>query len=453
LLPGKYRNSYIFVASLFFYSIDAGLFTAILLLSVFTNYYIALLLQKVAIIYKRLLLGFGIALNLAPLMYYKYWEFFLKSTNDLLSVADKNLHVEVPEIVLLSGVSFFTFHAISYLIDVYCGKVRASDSLMNFGMYMTNFPQLIAGPIVRYSEIEKQISNRPNKEDQITSGINTFILGLFKKVVFADTAGSIADQAFSIPHSELTITFAWLGAICYSLQIYFDFAGYSSMAIGLGKIMGFAFPENFNQPYRAKNITEFWHRWHMTLSRWFRDYLYIPLGGNRSGKSKTLFNLFMVFLLCGLWHGAAYTFIAWGIYHGILLVIEKELLIKFGLQSKGIFGQILTLILIIIGWVIFRSNDLYSAWQYLITMFDFRTLVKFKNSLDLIKGSLDSDNVVYLTLAIICALIPIERIKKYSPPNNVYTYILKGMLGILGFIFCVLLISENGFNPFIYFRF
>jgi len=241
---------------------------------------------------------------------------------------------------------------------------------------------------------------------------------------------------------------AWLGAFAYSLQIYFDFSGYSSMAIGLGRIMGFEFPENFNQPYRAKNITEFWRRWHMTLSRWFRDYVYIPLGGNQKGQFRTFSNLLIVFFLCGLWHGASYTFIVWGLYHGLLLVVERALSSRYGYMTSGWCGQILTFILVVIGWVIFRSADLSQATHYISVMFGFADK---SSSLESIKLILTLDKKVYLVIAVISSIYPIERIMIRSNPSNIL--VLQGFASVVIFAFCTALIAANGFNPFIYFRF
>lgn len=449
LTPMKWRNSTILVGSLIFYFIDGGFFTGILCATIIFNYVAGICIYRSNENIKKWILLISIVINLLPLMFYKYWMFFLQSVNDISGLVNGNIHIKIPEVVLLAGVSFFTFHAISYLIDISRGKSMPERSLINFGMYMVNFPQLIAGPIVRYSEISDVIRNRPTSTDKVFYGSFTFIIGLTKKVVFADTAGSIADNIFSMPQTDLSMGLAWLGAIAYSLQIYFDFAGYSDMAIGLGRIMGFEFPENFNQPYRSKSITEFWRRWHMTLSRWFRDYVYIPLGGNQNGHSRTFLNLLIVFLLCGLWHGAAYTFIVWGLYHGALLVIERVLSSKIGFKPSGFGGQLITLTLVVLGWVIFRSTNLDGAFSYIGAMFGFADQpTRFASILT----QLTLDKQVYLGIAIISALFPMEYLYGLKKYTTAITY-CEGALAVSLLMLCTILIASNGFNPFIYFRF
>ena len=445
----QYRNLVVLISSLLFYFIDGGYFTIILCSSIFFNYLAGLFLYSLQGNIKKYTLFLSIGINLAPLIFYKYWMFFVQSTNDLSSLVNGRIHIEVPEILLLAGVSFFTFHAISYLIDVYSLKVQPEKSVINFGMYMVNFPQLIAGPIVRYSEIANVITARASSKEQIFLGLFTFVIGLVKKVVFADSAGVIADDIFSISQDELTTGLAWLGALAYTLQIYFDFAGYSDMAIGLGRIMGFEFPENFNQPYRAKNVTEFWRRWHMTLSRWFRDYVYIPLGGNKKGNLITLINLVIVFILCGLWHGAAYTFLVWGLYHGFLLVVERWLNSKFNFKTSGLFGQLVTFILVLFGWVIFRSSSLSNAIGYIEIMLG---LAEKTTILKEIFAHLRADKLLYLTIASICAVFPVEYLNSIKRHGS-GVIIMEGIIMLILLIFCTILIASNGFNPFIYFRF
>lgn len=448
--PAKFRNTLILIASLLFYFIDGGSLTVILSASIILNYYIALQFKKMAGSKKKIALLFAISLNLAPLIYYKYWMFFIQSINDAYLSVGKQSSFLVPEILLPAGVSFFTFHAISYLLDVYNQKVQPAESLVDFGMYMANFPQLIAGPIVRYSEIVEVVHKRKVIIDQIYSGFLTFIIGLSKKIIIADNVGKIADSVFSLPQNELTIRIAWLGAFAYAMQIYFDFSGYSNMAIGLGRMMGFEFPKNFDQPYRSKNITEFWRRWHMTLSRWFRDYLYIPLGGNREGRLRTLVNLFIVFFLCGLWHGASYGFLIWGIYHGVLLIIERELLSRLGFAMSGLIGQVVTFLLVTIGWVFFRATTLSQAVDYLAVMLyvDCPTAPEKISHLHL-----SADQIFFLVISAICAVFPIERFSLiFSGSRNLVLSVQTITASVLMALSCML-IAANGFNPFIYFRF
>ena len=447
--PSRFRNAIILLASLLFYFIDAGLLTVILFGSITVNYLIALYFCKSSGIVRKWALIIGIAANLLPLLYYKYGMFFIKSANDAASLISENISYEIGEILLPAGISFYTFHAISYLVDVYTHKVKPESSLVNFGMYMANFPQLIAGPIVRYSEVVDVIRDRKVRIDQIYSGAFTFVIGLSKKIILADSVGHIADSVFALPSGELSTGFAWLGIFAYSLQIYFDFSGYSDMAIGLGRVMGFEFPQNFNQPYRSQNITEFWRRWHMTLSRWFRDYVYIPLGGNRTGKYRTFINLFIVFFLCGLWHGGAYSFIIWGIYHGILLIIERELQARHSFESKGWVGQALTFLLVMIGWVFFRASSASVAVDYLAIMASFTPNQVLVQTIPIIIGT---DKIIFLLMATICCIFPTERLCFIT--NSGYVAIgLQGLTTIILLTYSCMLIAANGFNPFIYFRF
>lgn len=450
LTPARFRNGVILVASLIFYFTDAGALSFILCGSIVVNYLIALYFCRSFGLKRKVALAAGIAANLVPLLYYKYWMFFIQSVNDAAIILDSKVHFSVSEILLPAGVSFFTFHAISYLIDVYNHKVEPAESLVDFGMYMANFPQLIAGPIVRYSEIVDVVRVRNVRLDQIYSGVFVFVIGLSQKIILADSAGSVADSIFALPKSELTTGYAWLGAFAYALQIYFDFSGYSNMAIGLGRMMGFEFPKNFDQPYRSRNVTEFWRRWHMTLSRWFRDYLYIPLGGNRAGRFRTFANLFIVFFLCGLWHGASYGFIVWGIYHGTLLIIERELLSRFGFAMSGWMGQAVTFLLVMIGWVFFRESSLSEAVDYLVVMANLGTEHGAVQTIPIVVGA---DKVTFLIVATICAIFPKERLLRFMSGFGNAIVVIQGAIATALMAFSCMLIAANGFNPFIYFRF
>jgi alginate O-acetyltransferase complex protein AlgI len=447
--PSRLRNRVILLASLLFYYIDGGILTIILCVSIIINYLTALFFCKSAGFVRKCALIIGIAANLLPLLYYKYGTFFVQSANDVVSVFTNNVLFGVGEILLPAGISFYTFHAISYLADVYNHKVKPESSLIDFGMYMANFPQLIAGPIVRYSEVVDVIRDRKVRIGQIYSGAFTFVIGLSKKIILADSVGNVADSVFALPQGELSTCFAWLGVFAYSLQIYFDFSGYSDMAIGLGRVMGFEFPQNFNQPYRSQNITEFWRRWHMTLSRWFKDYVYIPLGGNRAGKYRTFINLFVVFFLCGLWHGGAYNFIIWGSYHGTLLIIERELLTRHGFATRGWVGQALTFLLVMIGWVFFRVPSVSVAVDYLAVMADITSNPVMAQIIPIMIGP---DKVVFLLIATVCSIFPVERLRFITSSG----YLLIGLQGVAVITlmgFSCMLIASNGFNPFIYFRF
>jgi alginate O-acetyltransferase complex protein AlgI len=338
---------------------------------------------------------------------------------------------------------------VSYLIDVYKHKVEPASSLVDFGMYMANFPQLIAGPIVRYSEIVDVVRDRPVRLDQIYMGLFIFVIGLSKKIILADNVAIVADNIFSLPPGELSTGLAWLGTFAYTLQIYFDFSGYSDMAIGLGLMMGFQFPQNFNQPYRSQSVTEFWRRWHMTLSRWFRDYLYIPLGGIRGGTFRTFVNLFIIFFLCGLWHGAAYGFIIWGVYHGFLLIIERVLMVRFGFQPSGWIGQAATFLLVMIGWVFFRAPSLNAAVDHLAAMVGLHAVPVAAAT---VPFQLLPDNITFLVVATVCAVFPVERLRSTGLPR-IATASLQGAAAVSLMAYSCVLIAANGFNPFIYFRF
>ena len=359
------------------------------------------------------------------------------------------------------GISFFTFQALSYIIDVYQNKTTPQKSLTNLALYIALFPQLIAGPIVRYHDVAKEISNRKITTIGLTSGIQRFIFGLSKKVLLANPLAKIADSVFALPETELTMPLAWLGALCFALQIYFDFSGYSDMAIGLGRMFGFHFLENFNYPYISKSIREFWRRWHISLSSWLRDYVYIPLGGNRGGETRTHLNLLIVFFLCGLWHGASWTFVVWGLYHGFFLILERSALGKFQ-ERLWVPIQILsTTLIVIIGWVIFRCETLPAAGHYIFAMF------KMGNGLEAVSLTQYIDNKSYFEIAMaIMIALPVyplitklptlvsSKLKGYTRSfyDIIYNLILLS-INIVLIYFSVISLAAGVYNPFLYFRF
>jgi alginate O-acetyltransferase complex protein AlgI len=447
--PARFRNIFILLASLIFYSAGSGILVWILVFSIIWNYFIAHLLVHH---YSRIILAVGILANLCLLAYFKYANFFAQEISVFLSTLGISSDQSVLAITLPIGISFYTFQATSYLIDVYRKKVKPAETIVGFGMYLANFPQLIAGPIVRYAEIEKSIKDRPITMHGFSDGIIRFCVGLGKKIIIADAMGEVADLIFALPANELTTALAWLGVTAYTLQIYFDFSGYSDMAIGLGKMMGFTFPENFNQPYRARSITEFWRRWHMTLSNWFRDYLYIPLGGSRAGPWRTYFNLFVVFLLCGLWHGAAYTFIAWGLFHGILLTFERVLLDRSGFKYRGLFGLLLTNLLVMVSWVIFRSDDLVSCGTYLMAM---AGMGQGQETYFGLGYYLTNDRLFILCIGWLIALAPFEKVRSFGARILSPSYIefSKQFFSLLLLLLVTIELAGKVFNPFIYFRF
>jgi alginate O-acetyltransferase complex protein AlgI len=355
---------------------------------------------------------------------------------------DKHISIFLP-----AGISFYTFMSISYLIEVFRKQTKA-DNIIEYGTYLSLFPHLIAGPIVRYSELKEEIKKRKPSIDMFFEGIWRFSLGLGKKVLIANSLGEVADKIFSLPSNQLTTPLAWIGTICYAFQIYFDFSGYSDMAIGLARFFGFHFPENFNQPYRATSITDFWRRWHMTLSRWFRDFVYIPLGGNRLGIFKMYRNLVIVFLLTGFWHGASWTFVIWGMYHGLLLVVEKVLKTKFNFEFKGVICTIITFVFVLISWVFFRSLSFTQAIHYIMKMFTFDLNIQQNRN---VFYYIDSSTIFYLVLAFCFSFIPFDKLMKTNKTNAMV--LTKGIISLILIMYCASVLSKAAFNPFIYFRF
>ena len=438
-LGPAYRNAALLISSIVFYAYGSGPASLILILSIPLNQMAAAAMRR-ASTHKTPILAGAIVANALPLIIYKYLDFLTGTVNDALSIIGATPMQAAPRIVLPPGISFFTFQAISYLCDVHSGAITRLPRLVDFGMYHTSFPQLVAGPIVRYVEIERDIVHRPIRLQTIHDGIMRFCFGLAKKIIIADNLGTIADRIFGLDGTELTSSLAWLGAITYTLQIFFDFSGYSDMAIGLASMLGFRFPENFNQPYRSCSITEFWRRWHMTLSRWFRDYIYIPLGGNRRSGPRTVVNLYIVFFLCGLWHGASYNFVVWGIFHGTLLAIERLFLHRTSRAPAGLIGWSYTALMVLLGWIIFRAPTLPIAFSYMHAL-----VAGAPSSRYSVAFFLTPDKLTYLAAGIALALLPKfagRRLVKASPA-----------LAALCFAYTITQVAANGFNPFIYFRF
>ncbi|MDJ0669325.1 MAG: MBOAT family O-acyltransferase [Desulfobacterales bacterium] len=459
----KILNLSIFLASIIFYGWGEPKYILILLFSTLCNFFLAILIESSTSQGRRNgFLTTGILINLLMLAYYKYAGFFAdllhQMTGDLFSSQGVSLEF-MRGIILPIGISFFTFQGLSYLIDVHRKIVKPSYRFTDFACYLTMFSQLIAGPIVRYTAIETQLNTRTLSIGRMWKGATRFVFGLAKKVLIADTLGRIADAAFNVSSGELSASAAWLGIICYFFQIYYDFSGYSDMAIGIGQMMGFQFPENFNYPYISKSIREFWRRWHMTLSSWFRDYLYIPLGGNRKGKYRTVFNLFLVFALCGLWHGASLSFLIWGMYHGIFICLER-FFPKFTNRLPSFFLHAYTTMVILIGWVFFRAEDLDAAGDYLKAMLWGAT-----------KQSYESNEVWLLANGYV---LPITLLAAFVLSTPVFqhlhrkfkNYCLNGkpvpvILLLLGrncwvlilFFLCLMPLYGATYNAFIYFRF
>lgn len=452
LIDKSFKNLLILASSVFFYAWGAPNFIFILLFTTFIDFHVVKLIHNANKRFRSLYLALSICLNVGMLIYFKYTNFLLENFNLLLSSFGLKSLTWI-EVVLPIGISFFTFETLTYSIDVYRRVHTPLPKFKDYLLYIILFPKLIAGPIVRFSEIADQVidrSSNDNLENRV-SGIFRFIIGLGKKVILANAMGEIADSVFNANVNALNSSDAWIGIIAYSFQIYFDFSGYSDMAIGLAKFMGFIFPENFNSPYISQNITEFWRRWHITLGRWMRDYLYIPLGGNRGSKSRMYFNLILVFLISGLWHGASWNFIIWGGFHGIFLILDRIFLVK-SLNYLGKLPSILfTYFLVCIGWVFFRIESFDIAIEFI------SKLLNFKSGLNII--SLDSEQTSLLVLAIFFSFISF-----FPQIENLHEYIFKRNLGgpkllivssilLCVFIYSILKLSVSDFNPFIYFQF
>ena len=444
------KNKVLLISSLLFYAWGEPKFVLIMLLSISANYYFGLLVERARHTSKiKIYLAYMIVFNLGILMIFKYLGFTVQSINDLLGTT-----LKVPQIALPIGISFFTFQSISYVVDVYRGNGKVLKNPLDVGLYISFFPQLIAGPIVRYETIAKEIHGRRTNVNDFADGISRFIIGLSKKVILSNQFAIIADKAFEIHGTEaMTVSFAWLGAVGYMLQIYFDFGGYSDMAIGLGKMFGFHFNENFNFPYVAKSVSDFWRRWHISLGTWFRDYVYIPLGGNRVSPMKHLRNMMIVWLMTGIWHGANWTFIAWGLYFGILLIIEKFTGLGNRMNRSKVMGHIYTLGLVLLSWVLFRADNLGQATRYIACMFG-KTDCTVTNNL----AALYFKENLYIFIIGILACMPFSQKAKtiYKRLTPLYKQLFKLvymlLLGIL-FLVSVSYLVKGTYNPFIYFNF
>lgn len=368
LSPMRLRNALLLLGSLVFYAWGEPVYVFLMLGSIAVNWAVGLLMARYADTPReKQVLALGILFDLVVLAYFKYAGFLVAGVlGHIPGLAHLATDFHAPRLPI--GISFFTFHAMSYLVDIHRRQARALRNPLNMGVYITMFPQLIAGPIIRFHDVAEQILKRTNTVERFASGVERFSYGLGKKMLIANPMGAVADWAFGMNPAYLHTGDAWVGIVCYSLQIYFDFAGYSDMAIGLGRMLGFEFLENFNYPYVATTVQEFWRRWHLSLSAWFRDYLYIPLGGNRKGDARTWFNLFAVFILCGFWHGAGWTFIFWGFWHGLFLSLERGRWGRWLQASPTALRWIYTMVIVLVGWVFFRAESFSHAWTYLEAM-------------------------------------------------------------------------------------
>lgn len=443
LLPGiRAKNGMLLLASLAFYAYGEPVYVILMIASAFVNYLSALLIGKNPA-GKKAVMAVNVILNLGVLVLFKYTGFLAESVNTIFGTA-----IPVPSIRLPIGISFFTFQAMSYVIDVYRGVTGAQKNFGKVLLYISFFPQLIAGPIVKYHDIAQEIENRTQTVDGVTDGIRRFVVGLSKKVLISNTVGLVADTLFEADVSGLNAAAAWIGAVSYMLQIYFDFSGYSDMAIGLGEMFGFHFKENFNYPYISGNIREFWRRWHMSLSGWFQEYLYIPLGGSRKGKIRTVINKFIVFLCTGIWHGANVTFLFWGLYHGCFLMLEEIVpaIREEGGKVKSFFQHVYTLLVVLIGFVFFRADSMHQGAAWIKTMF-----TGFGSNTAAMSLALEQLTPLYLVTAAVgtVACCPVKMLVKKGRAYEAVT--AAGSLALL--LLCMLSLASGTYNPFIYFRF
>ncbi len=462
LIRTESRNTWLLFASVVFYAWGEVFFSVVMGLSILLNYAFGLWVGACRTPRQaRLVLALTVLINIGMLAWYKYANFLVANLNGLLSLLG-SAPIPWTPIHLPIGISFFTFQALSYVFDVYRGQAEVQRNPFLLALYISLFPQLIAGPIVRYADVAEQIVNRAVTLDKFAYGIQRFLIGLSKKVLIANSVAVVADEIFAIPATGLTPGLAWLGILCYTLQIYFDFSGYSDMAIGLGHMFGFRFLENFDYPYIAQSIREFWRRWHISLSTWFRDYLYIPLGGNRNTPARVYLNLLTVFFLCGLWHGASWTFVVWGLFHGTFLVIERLGFAAWLAARVAVVRHAYVLLVVMVGWVLFRADSLSYALVFLSVMAGFGQgdgveyhvglYFNAKVALALVAGGIGSTPV-----------LPFmrerweQRLAAISPRHAL---LLEGMyscgtivgLGLL-FLGTTMALTAGSHNPFIYFRF
>jgi alginate O-acetyltransferase complex protein AlgI len=452
--PYKFRNGIILIGSLFFYAWGAPKFIFVLLLSLFIDFYLVNIIYTSSGRQKKMVLAVSLFLTIGLLCYFKYANFFVENVDWLLSALGEERIVGWVSIALPIGISFITFHKITYAIDAYRNVHKPLEKFGDYVLYILMFPHQIAGPIVRFNEIADQIENREQQEtiDNRLNGVFRFVIGLAKKVIIANPLGNVANEVFDLQLGDISTFAAWIGILAYTFQIYFDFSGYSDMAIGLAKMMGFTFPENFNLPYISKSITEFWRRWHITLGRFMRDYLYIPLGGNKVSKSRLLLNLWIVFLVSGLWHGASWTFVVWGAYHGFLLILDRLFLLKWLERLFSPISVLITFLFAVIGWVFFRATDLHFAFGFIGQLFSFSSHIH--TSLEL-----STRFWFILLLAVVICFYPLLRKNNDSLISRIelrlpkIVLISRAAVLLLLLVICISDFNGSEFNPFIYFRF
>ena len=445
LLPKKARNFLLLAVSLVFYAWGEPTHIFVMLITTAYIWVFGLVVAKAMEQGKqgkaRLFLVLTLVLSLGTLVFFKYTGFLVSTMPFLQGTALGQLNIALP-----IGISFYTFQALSYIIDVYRGDVKAQKSWVNFAMYISLFPQLIAGPIVRYADVENQMEDRPFSFDNMFQGIQRFVLGLGKKVLLANQIGVLWETVAG----NGSVLGAWLGAVAFAFQIYFDFSAYSDMAIGLGRMLGFEFTENFNYPYQSASITEFWRRWHMTLGTWFREYVYIPLGGNRKGKGRQILNLLIVWLLTGFWHGAAWQFVLWGLFYFVFLTAEKLFLLKPLRKAPAAVGHVYALIVVLLGWVLFACEDIGAAGRMYSAMFGIGAPLADDQALFYLSGSL----VMLAICAVAATRLPKCLAEKLGSklPEGVFQYLRYGVILVVLFASMAFLVADS-YNPFLYFRF
>lgn len=445
ICPKKGRNLFLLIVSLVFYAWGEPKYVFLMIFSILVNYIFGRLMDKHRENKKRLklMLVLSVVIDLGLLSVFKYTDFIITNVNAIFGANFDLLNIALP-----IGISFYTFQAMSYTIDVYRNDVRVQKNLIDFGMYITMFPQLIAGPIVRYADVQDQLAERSVTTADFSEGVMRFVVGLGKKVLLANQMGAVWSDIYALG-GDVSALMAWTGAIAYTFQIYFDFSGYSDMAIGLGRMFGFKFPENFRYPYQSVSITDFWRRWHITLSTWFKEYLYIPLGGNRRGLARQALNLLIVWSLTGFWHGAGWNFVMWGLYYFVILFIEKLFLLKALDKLPKFFRHVYALLLIVIGWVIFASDDVSVLLPYFGSMFGANGAV----------GGMDVYTLLTkAALLVICCIASTELPKKLflsatGAMNEKAAFTIKSVLTIALLALSMILLIGDSYNPFLYFRF
>ena len=445
ITPLKWRNLWLLVVNLIFYGWGEPRYIVLMLFTIVLDYFMGLIVarckerdnDKGA----RIAVAVALVLNLAILFFFKYWDLVAK-TFQYFGIGMPVLNLTLP-----IGISFYTFQTMTYPVDVYRGDAQVQKNIVNFGTFVTLFPQLIAGPIIKYKELADQMTYRTHSPEQFASGVQVFTVGLAKKVLLANNIGKLWDVYLALPVDQLTVSGAWLGVLAFSLQLYFDFSGYSDMAVGLGRMLGFEFPRNFNYPYISKSVTEFWRRWHISLGSWFREYLYIPMGGNRVSKPRLFFNLFVVWAATGIWHGASWNFLVWGLYFAVLVILEKAFLGKLLEKLPAAIQHIYTLFLVLVSWAIFAVEDFGHLGAYLAAMFGGAN------------GGLYNENVGYYFTSFLPMLIigcvaatPLAAKLWAKLPTKVVKVILPVVL-LAGLIFSTVYLVDATYNPFLYFRF